>query len=216
MSGSQACGKKAKAARLAMPTALPCAFLQPSRSDRSSSALAEVPTRAKSFWQALITQLVVALGLSCPSQKSTVTWRPASPPLALTPAAHALTAFTESWNSPGTSGLLTSAMMPTFMVVAVSPMSVPAALATGEAPVVSGADPAAEAAAEVAAADALAVLPLPLLLEELHPAASRIAATRPAISPAKRVRLRVRCPAPPRPGPSLLGLTLCPPRLHCL
>jgi hypothetical protein len=99
-------------------------------------------------------------------------------------------------------------MIPTFMVVAVSPMSVPAALATGEAPAVSGADPAAEAAAEVAAADALAVPPLPLLLEELHPAASRIAATRPAISPAKRVRLRVRCPAPPRPGLALLGLTL--------
>src|ERR1700730_3798750 len=91
VSGSQACGKKAKAARLARPTALPCAFLQPSRSDRSSSALAEVPTRAKSFWQALITQLVVALGLSCPSQKSTVTCRPASPPLALSPAAQALT-----------------------------------------------------------------------------------------------------------------------------
>ena len=73
VSGSQASGKKAKAARLAMPTALPCAFLQPSTSERSSSALAEVPTRAKSFWQALITQLVVALGLSCPSQKSTTT-----------------------------------------------------------------------------------------------------------------------------------------------
>src|SRR5258708_2107271 len=68
----------------------------------------------------------------------------------------------------------------------------------------------------VAAADALAGRPLPLLLEELHPAASRIAATRPAISPAERVRLRVRCPVPPRPGPALLGLTLCPPRLHCL
>src|SRR5580693_5714649 len=154
-----------------MPMALPSAFLHPSMSLRSSSALAEVPTRAKSFWQALMTQLAVAFGSSLESQKSTVTWRPASPPLALTSFAHALTAFTAFWNSPGTSGLLTSAMMPTFMVVAVSPTSVPAALATGEAPVLAGADPLAEAAAEVAAADVL-VLPL-LLLDELHPAASR-------------------------------------------
>jgi hypothetical protein len=112
--------------------------------------------------------------------------------------------------------LLTSAMMATRMVVAVSPTSVPAALATGEAPVVAGADPVAEAAAEVAAADALPVLPLLVLLDELHPAASTIAATSPAISPAIRARLRVRCPAPPRPGPALIGLTLCPPRLRCL
>src|SRR5277367_5299804 len=72
-----------------------------------------------------MTQLVVALGLSWPSQKSTTTLRPASPPLALRPAAHAWTAVTESLNSPGTRGLLTSAMMPTLMVVAVSPTSVP-------------------------------------------------------------------------------------------
>src|ERR1700722_11396048 len=125
VSGSQDSGGKSNAARLAMPMALPAAFLQPSTSERSSSALAEGPTRAKSFAQALITQLVVALGLSWESQKSTTTLRPASPPLALRPAAHALTAFTEFWNRPGTSGLLTSAMMPTLMVVAVSPMSVP-------------------------------------------------------------------------------------------
>jgi hypothetical protein len=126
----------------------------------------------------------------------------------LTSFAHALTAFTAFWNSPGTSGLLTSAMMPTFMVVAVSPTSVPAALATGEAPVLAGADPLAEAAAEVAAADVL-VLPL-LLLDELHPAASRTAAASTATSAAKRVRLGVRRPVPPRPGPSLLGLTPVP------
>jgi hypothetical protein len=71
------------------------------------------------------------------------------------------------------------------MVVAVSPTSVPAALATGEAPVVSGADPAPEGAAEVAAADELLVLPVPLLLpDELHPAASVTAAASAAISPA--------------------------------
>jgi hypothetical protein len=73
--------------------------------------------------------------------------------------------------------------MATRIVVAVSPTSVPAALATGEAPVVSGADAAPEAAAEVAAADELLVLPL-LLPDELHPAASMTAAARAAISPA--------------------------------
>src|SRR6266567_8938425 len=124
---SQAAGRNAKAGRLGMPTALPCAFLQPSMSDRSSSALADVPTIAKSFWQALITQLEVALGSSLESQKSTTTLRPARPPLALTSFAHALTAFTESWNRPGTSGLFTSASMATRMVVAVSPMSLPGA-----------------------------------------------------------------------------------------
>src|SRR5580700_6619329 len=165
-----------------MPIALPAAFLQPSRSERSSSALAEVPTRAKSFWQALMTQLVVALGLSWESQKSTTTLRPASPPLALRPAAHAWTAVTESLNSPGTSGLLTSAMMPTLMVVAVSPMSVP-----------GPADPAGEAAC-VAAADAGAVdevaggvLLLLLLLEALQPAASTTAASA-ATTPRRRAR----------------------------
>ena len=181
-----------------MPIALPAASLQPSMSDRSSSALAEVPTRAKSFWQALITQLVVALGLSCPSQKSTTTLRPASPPLALTPAAHALTAFTESLNSPGTSGLLTSAIMPTLMVVAVSPTSVPGA-----------AEPDAAADADDAVA-AGALLLLLLLLEELHPAASRTAATSAATTPPRRARLRICRPAPLRPGPSLLGLTSVP------
>src|ERR1700722_4479123 len=162
VSGSQDSGGKAKAARLAMPIALPAAFLQPSRSDRSSSALAEVPTRAKSFAQALITQLVVALGLSWESQKPATTLRPASPPLALRPAAHALTAFTEFWNRPGTSGLLTSAMMPTLMVVAVSPMSVPGpADPAGEADWVAAAD-AGAAADEVAEAYGV------LLLEALQ------------------------------------------------
>src|ERR1700733_2006214 len=137
VSGSQTSGTKAKAARLAMPTALPAEFLQPSMSDRSSSALAEVPTRAKSFWQALITQLVVAFGLSWPSQKSTCTWRPSRPPAALTSFAQASTTFTESLNRPGTSGLFTSAIMPTLMVDAVIPMSeagtVPVGAVDGEA-----------------------------------------------------------------------------------
>ena len=115
---------------------------------------------------------MVALGLSCESQKSTTTLRPASPPLALRPAAHAWTAFTESLNSPGTSGLLTSAMMPTLMVVAVSPMSVPGpADPAGEAAWVAAAD-AGAADDEVAAADGLL-----LLLEALQPAASRTAAS---------------------------------------
>ena len=101
---------------------------------------------------------MVALGLSWESQKSTTTLRPASPPLALRPAAHALTAFTESLNSPGTSGLLTSAMMPTLMVVAVSPMSVPGpADPAGEADWVAAAD-AGAADDEVAAADGVLLL----------------------------------------------------------
>src|SRR5215469_8901854 len=181
VSGSQTSGTKAKAARLAMPTALPAAFLQPSRSDRSTSALAEVPTRAKSFWQALITQLVVAFGFSWLSQKSTCTWRPSSPPVALTSLAQALTTFTESLNRPGTSGLLTSAMMPTLMVDAVIPVSeagtvlaVPLADDDADedvdgAAVPDDADAAGEA--EVAAGE------LAVLEEELHPAASRTAAT---------------------------------------
>src|SRR6201996_1076112 len=108
-----------------MPTDLPAAFLQPSMSARSDSALAEVPTRAKSFWQAWITQLVVALGSSLESQKSTCTWRPARPPWALRPAAQALTTLTDFWNRPGCTGVFTSAIMPTLMVVAVRPTSVP-------------------------------------------------------------------------------------------
>src|ERR1700721_753555 len=133
-----------------MPIAWPAAFLQPSRSERSSSALAEVPTRAKSSWQALITQLVVAFGSSLESQKSTTTLRPASPPFALTMSAHALPAFTAFGNSPGASDVSTSAIMPTLTVVAVSPMSVPGA-----------ADPAGVAAVvpDVAAAEADAVVP---------------------------------------------------------
>jgi hypothetical protein len=49
-----------------------------------------------------------------------------------------------------------------------------------------------------------------LLLAELHPAASRTAAASAAISPAYRARLGIRGPVPPRPGPSLLGLTRVP------
>jgi len=112
-----------------------------------------------------------------------------------------LTAFTDFWNSPGTSALFTSAIMPILMVVAVSPTSLPGA-----------ADPAAEAAwvpdAEAAAVGEVAADEL--LLAELHPPASRTAAARTVISPAKRVLPRVFRPVPPRPGPSLLGLTPAP------
>ena len=95
--------------------------------------------------------------------------------------------------------MLMSAMMPTFMVVAVSPTSVPGA-----------ADVAGEAADEVAAADGLLLLLLLLLLAELHPAASRIAAPSAAITPRRRARAGngrlARLPAPP--GLSLLAVTL--------
>src|SRR5580693_4194531 len=152
VSGSQASGRNAKAARSGMPTALPSAFLHPSTSEMSSSALAEVPTRAKSFWQAWMTQLVVALGSSLESQKSTTTLRPASPPLALTMLAQALTAFTDFWNRPGAREVSTSAIMPILIVVAVSPMSVPgAAEPAGEAAVLPAA-----AVAEAAGLEAVA------------------------------------------------------------
>src|SRR5690348_9753637 len=186
VSGSQASGRKAKAARSGMPAALPAAFLQPSMSERSSSALAEVPTRAKSFSHALMTQLVVAFGSSLESQKSTTTCRPASPPLALTMLAHAFTAFTDFWNSPGASDVSTSAIMPILMVVAVSPMSLPAAAEpAGEAAVVPGAAVADAAEPEEVVLDAD---PVDELLE-LQPAISRTAASAP-ITPSRRTRAR--------------------------
>src|ERR1700722_15737550 len=130
-----------------------------------------------------MTQLVVAFGSSWESQKSPTPLRPASPPFALTMSAHALTAFTDFWNSPGASDVSTSAIMPTLMVVAVSPMSVP-----------GPADPAgaADVVADAAAAEAGAVLPDAdpgdELLAELQPAASKsaasaaIAASRPLVA----------------------------------
>src|SRR5580704_15937852 len=187
VSGSQASGRNAKAARSGMPTALPAAFLHPSMSDRSSSALAEVPTSAKSFWQALMTQLVVAFGSSLESQKSTTTLRPARPPLELTMSAQALTAFTDFWKIPGATGLSTSAIKPTLMVVAVIPTSLAgAALPSGAAEVVPLAD---VPAADVVAAGADEELPA-----ELQPTASRAAAASTATSPARRTRTRKRRP----------------------
>ena len=97
-------------------------------------------------------------------------------------------------------------MTPTLMVVAVSPTSLPGAVPAGEADGEAAADDGAAADDEVAAAGEL-LLPLP---EELHPAASRTAASSAVTSPARWVRLRTFRPAPPRPGPSLLGLTPVP------
>jgi hypothetical protein len=112
--------------------------------------------------------------------------------------------------------LFTSAITPTLMVLAVIPMSLagtvvavePDAEADGDidADVPVDADAAAEA--EVAGGE------LVVLEEELHPAASRTAATAAVATPAKR--MRIRRPVPPRPGPSLIGLIPVPPRLHCL
>ena len=99
--------------------------------------------------------------------------------------------------------MFTSAIMATWMVLAVSPTSVPGA-----------ADPAGEAACDADAdpdvAAAAGALLLLLLLEELHPAASRTAAPSAAITPTRRARLRICRPAPLRPGLSLLGLTSVP------
>jgi hypothetical protein len=92
--------------------------------------------------------------------------------------------------------------MATRMVDAVIPMSEAGTVPVGaaEADCEAAADVEATADDEVAGADAL------LVLEELHPAASRTAATAAAATAAKRVRLGVRRPVPPRPGDSLLGL----------
>ncbi len=194
-----------------MPMALPAASLQPSMSERSSSALAEVPTSAKSFWQALMTQMVVALGSSLESQKSTTTLRPASPPLPLTMLAHALTALTDFWNRPGASDVLTSAIMPILMVVAVSPTSVPGAAEVGREAAVLPQPAAVADAADVEAAG-LAADPVDELLE-LQPAASRTAASA-AVTPSRRARAGTRrfARAKAPPGLSLFAVTLvCPP-----
>ena len=98
--------------------------------------------------------------------------------------------------------MFTSATMATWMVLAVSPTSVPeAADPAGEAACVADADPDA-----VAAADEL----LLLLEEELHPAITRTAATAATATPAKRLRLGSPSPVPLRPGPWLLGLIAVP------
>ena len=151
------------------------------------------------------------MGLSWESQKSITTLRPASPPAALTSDAHAFIAFTDFWNRPGTSGLLTSAMTPTLMVVAVSPMSLPGAVPAGEADGDVAADDETAADGEAAADDEVAgAADEVVLLEELHPAATTTAAAMAAVSPAIRVLLRVLRPVPSRPGFSLIGLTLVP------
>jgi hypothetical protein len=97
-------------------------------------------------------------------------------------------------------------MMPTLMVVAVSPMSVPGpADPAGEAAWVAAAD-AGAADDEVAAADGVL-----LLLEALQPAASRTAASA-ATTPRRRARAGngrlARVSA--LPGLSLLAVTLVP------
>jgi hypothetical protein len=96
--------------------------------------------------------------------------------------------------------------MPTLMVDAVIPTSeagtVPVGAAAAEVDDVDGAVVPVDV--EEAGVDAL------LVLEELHPAASSTAATAAAATPAKRVRLDIRRPVPPRPGDSLLGLIAVP------
>jgi pyruvate/2-oxoglutarate dehydrogenase complex dihydrolipoamide acyltransferase (E2) component len=111
-----------------------------------------------------------------------------------------------------------SAIMPTLMVVAVIPMSLAGTVPVGEADAeldadaeaLDDADAEADAEAEAEAGELL------VLEEELHPAASRTAATAATATPAKRARLGIRRPEPPRPGLSLIRLIPVPPRLHCL
>jgi hypothetical protein len=105
--------------------------------------------------------------------------------------------------------LFTSAIMPTLMVVAVIPMSLAGTVAPAEADgdVEAGADVPVDA--DAAAEAEVVAGELAVLDEELHPAASRTAATAAAATPAKRMRLVIRGPAP-RPGPSLVGLIAVP------
>ena len=116
-----------------------------------------------------------------------------------------MTAFTDSWNSPGTSGLFTSAIMPTLMVVAVIPTSLAGTVPVGAADDEAEADVAAGADDEAGADDAAGALLV--LLAELQPAASRTAAVT-AISPARRARLRVL-------GPGATTGRLFVTRSHC-
>ena len=129
----------------------------------------------------------------------------ASPPLALTMLAQALTAFTDFWNRPGASDVSTSAIMPTLMVVAVSPMSVPGA-----------ADPAGEEAPSSPTPPPPRRTPCCRTLTRtmscrpsLQPAASRTAASA-AIIASRRARAGngrlARRAAPPRR--SLLAVTV--------
>jgi hypothetical protein len=106
--------------------------------------------------------------------------------------------------------LFTSAIMPTLMVDAVIPVSEAGTVPVGAADADCEAAADAEAAADVAADAEEAGADVLLVLEELHPAASRTAATAAAATAAKRVRLGVRRPVPPRPGDSLLGLIAVP------
>jgi hypothetical protein len=106
--------------------------------------------------------------------------------------------------------LFTSAIKPILMVDAVIPTSeagtVPVGAAATLVEPVEGA-PAAdvEAAADAEEAGAVALL----VLDELHPAASRTAATAAPATATKHVRLGIRGPEP-RPGDSLLGLIAVP------
>jgi hypothetical protein len=95
-------------------------------------------------------------------------------------------------------------MMPTRMVVAVIPMSEAGTVLVGAAAAeVDALDGAAALDDVVATGDVVAV---PLLLEELHPAATRTAAATATIIVATRARRLV----PPRPGDSLLRLITVP------
>src|SRR6202023_2349430 len=108
--------------------------------------------------------------------------------------------FTDFWNRPGASDVLTSAIMPTLIVVAVSPTSVPGAAEPAGAAGVPPPAAVAELEAVVAPAG-----PVDELLE-LQPAASRTAASA-AITPSRRARAGNGCLAR-SPALSLLAVTL--------
>ena len=68
--------------RSGMPVTAPVESLHPVMSSMFDKKTADVPTIAKSFWQALMIAFRVSSPLSFESMKSTTTLRPASPPRA--------------------------------------------------------------------------------------------------------------------------------------
>ena len=92
----------------------------------TSSTLARksaAETTTKSFWHAAIIPLRDSAPLSLESMKSTLTLRPARPPCALMYLAKPLNPSTTPWNSPGASGVSTSASTAILISFGVMPMS---------------------------------------------------------------------------------------------
>ncbi len=114
------------------PVAAPAWSTHASMSSTLFRNTAEVPTIAKSSAHALMVTLRASSALSFESRKSTTTLRPASPPFALTYLAQPFTPSTEPWNTPGASGVSTSATTAIRISLSVTPISVAVGLSPPE------------------------------------------------------------------------------------